>query len=120
MGRSKLWFAIATIFTLVNVVGAPLALFAGEWMHLLTHIVLGTVGAMFMWRFAGARRAEALAGAARGNELRADRQLDELQQSVDAIALEVERLGESHRYAAKLAAERVAAENARREKEGGS
>jgi len=115
MRRSKRWFLIAALFTLINVVGAPLALVAREGMHLTLHIVLAAVGAFFMWHFAGARRREASLARSDdgGDALRADRQMAELQQSVDAIAVEVERIGESQRYAAKLAAERAAAEKAR-------
>ncbi|HMC55819.1 MAG TPA: hypothetical protein VKH19_11635 [Gemmatimonadaceae bacterium] len=115
MRRSKRWFLIASIFTLINVLGAPLALVAHEGMHLTLHIVLAAVGAFFMWHFAGARRAEAALGGAQveGDAAGAERQMAELQQSVDAIAVEVERIGESQRYAVKLAAERVAAEKAR-------
>ena len=113
MTRSKGWFITATVFTAINVLGAPYALFSGEWMHFFLHVTLGAVGALFMWRFAG--------GSARAdttpNRAVAPERLAELQQSVDAIALEVERIGESQRYAAKLvqerAAERAAAEKRR-------
>jgi len=105
MTRSKGWFIAATIFTIINVLGAPFALFSGEWPHFMVHVVLSAVGAFAMWRFAGGARRTAAAGPAI-----AERQLSELQQSVDAIAVEVERIGESQRYAAKLAQERVAAE----------
>ncbi|MEO6525547.1 MAG: hypothetical protein ABIP93_02870 [Gemmatimonadaceae bacterium] len=36
-----------------------------------------------------------------------DAQLEQIQQSVDAIALEVERIAEAQRFSAKLLAERV-------------
>jgi len=106
MTRSKGWFIAATIFTLINVLGAPLAVFSREWPHFFVHVLLTGVGVFFMGRFAGGARRVAANDAA-------ERQLAELQQSVDSIALEVERIGESQRYAAKLAAERVAAEKAR-------
>jgi hypothetical protein len=38
-----------------------------------------------------------------------DRRLDRLEQSVDAIAVEMERVGESQRFLTKLMAERIAA-----------
>ena len=50
---------------------------------------------------------------ARGQELprpqQADERLEQLQQSVDSIALEVERIAEAQRYTAKLLAERAPA-----------
>ena len=115
MRRSRRWFIIASVFTLINVLGAPLALVAREGMHLMLHIVLAAVGAFFMWHFADARRADvAPVGTADGGDAgRAERQMAELQQSVDAIAVEVERIGESQRYAARLASERAAAAKAR-------
>jgi hypothetical protein len=106
--RSKRWFSVATIFTLINLVGAPLALFAGEWLHFGSHVVLTAVGALWMWWVAGGRRSVVQ----RPDTPLADRQLAELQQSVDSIAVEVERIGESQRYAAKVAAERAAADRA--------
>jgi hypothetical protein len=39
----------------------------------------------------------------------ANDRLDQLQQSMDAVAIEVERIGEAQRFATKLAAERAQA-----------
>lgn len=44
-----------------------------------------------------------------------DERLEQLQQSVDAIALEVERIAEAQRFSAKLLAERVDASAAKAE-----
>ena len=44
-------------------------------------------------------------------EQEADPRLDRLQQSLDAIGLEVERIGEAQRFTTKLVAERVDADS---------
>ena len=100
--RAKLWFVVASLFTLVNVGGAVMAAVAGEALHAAAHVVLVFVGAYFVWRLAPqARRQEMLA--AEGTDPR----LERLQQSLDAIGLEVERIGEAQRFTTKIVAERV-------------
>lgn len=100
--RSKLWFVAASLFTLVNLGGAGMAAVAGEGLHTAAHVALVLLGAYFVWRLAPrALRQEMLA------EEEADPRLERLEQSLDAIGLEVERLGEAQRFAAKLVAERV-------------
>ena len=102
--RAKLWFIVASLFTLVNLGGAGVAAVAGEGLHTAAHVVLGLLGAYFVWR---------LAPRARGQEIlaeeEADPRLERLQQSLDAIGLEVERIGEAQRFATKIVAERAAA-----------
>jgi len=99
--RAKLWFVVASLFTLVNVGGAVMAAVAGEALHAAAHVVLVFVGAYFVWRLAPqARRQEMLAE-------EADPRLERLQQSLDAIGLEVERIGEAQRFTTKIVAERV-------------
>jgi hypothetical protein len=46
-------------------------------------------------------------------EHREDTRLERLEQSVDAIAIEVERVAEAQRFVSKLLAERSAADNGR-------
>jgi hypothetical protein len=100
--RSKLWRIGAALFVFINVGGAVEAAMMGERIHAGVHVgllVLGLVGYL-VWR---------LAAHARQNLPRAqqaDERLEYLQQSVDAIALEVERLGEKQRFSEKLRAER--------------
>jgi len=101
--RAKLWFVVATLFTLINVGGAGMAAVAGEGLHTAAHVALVILGAYFVWRLAPrARRPEML------TEEDADPRLERLQQSLDAIGLEVERIGEAQRFTAKLMAERAA------------
>ena len=104
-GRAKLWRAVAVVFTLVNVVGAVYALAMDETMHAVTHLSLLAGGFVF-WQV---RRSW-------GNDLpdavtapQIDSHLDHLQQSVDAIAIEVERIGEGQRFARKVLEGKLAA-----------
>ena len=100
MGRRiGLWQVVAAVFTVVNLVGLGMAMAAGEQMHSGIHVALSLLGAYAMWRLSG-RRASAATLDEMGNP-----RLEQLQQSVDAIALEVERIGEAQRFNAKLHAE---------------
>lgn len=100
--RSRLWLGLASVFTLINAGGAVFAAAATEAMHTAVHVVLLAVGAYAVWRLA--RRAR------RQNPpslQSADSHLEQLEQSVDAIALEVERIGEAQRFMVKLQQERA-------------
>jgi fatty acid desaturase len=99
--RTKIWLAVATIFTLINLGGAPYAAILGEGPHAAVHVVLFIVGVVWMWRLTQGAGREQLPTAQP-----ADQRLEQLQQSVDAVAIEVERLGEAQRYREKLEAER--------------
>jgi len=104
--RSRLWWAAAVLFTLINLGGAVVAAVQGEGLHAVGHVVLLLVGAAWMWRLAN-RPGQQDVSSFEPSEQR----LEQLQQSVDAVALEVERIGEAQRFIVKLAAER--AENRR-------
>jgi hypothetical protein len=101
--RSKIWLSAATIFTVVNVAGAGYAAAMAEGPHAGLHVVLGALGLWWMWRvvapYIPANDALALGEAER---------VEQLQQSVDAIAVEIERIGEAQRFTAKLEQERAA------------
>lgn len=98
--RSKLWRVAAALFVLINVAGAAYAVWVGEPVHAAVHVAL-VLGAYLGWRLGpwGRRQDPAPAQLA-------DARLDYLQQSVDAVALEVERIGEAQRFSDKLRAER--------------
>jgi hypothetical protein len=96
---SKLWRLAAALFVIINVAGAVYALRMGEGGHATTHVALLVVG-FIGWQFAPWKRRQTPAP-----EQVPDARLDYLQQSVDAVALEVERLGEAQRFADKLRAE---------------
>ena len=97
--RIGLWQVVAAVFTVVNLVGLGMAMAAGEQMHSGIHVALSLLGAYAMWQLSG-RRPSAATLDAMGNP-----RLEQLQQSVDAIALEVERIGEAQRFHVKLEAE---------------
>jgi len=98
---SKKWRVAAAAFILINLGGAGYAAAMGEWVHAATHVGL-LIGGYLMWPLVPGAREEDLPQA----EL-SDGRIEYLQQSVDAIALEVERIGEAQRFNEKLQAERV-------------
>ena len=102
MTRSvKLWRVGAALFTVINVGGAAYAAWMGEPVHAAVHVVL-VAGTYLWWRRATWARRQVVPPAQLPDE-----RLEYLQQSVDAIALEVERIGEAQRFNEKLRAERV-------------
>ena len=98
--RSKLWRVAAALFVLINVAGAGYAATMGEPLHAGIHVAL-LVGAYLGWRLGPWARRQTPAPAQLP-----DARLEYLQQSVDAVALEVERIGEAQRFSDKLRAER--------------
>ena len=97
-GRSRLWRWAAGAFIVINVLGAAFAIAMGEPMHAASHAVMLTLGYL-AWLVWPARR--------RRDPERAqldDSRIEYLQQSVDAVALEVERIGEKKRFDEKLKA----------------
>jgi len=100
--RSKIWLAVAVLFTVINLAGAVFAAVRAEVLHASTHVVLTLLGAYAVWRLAPRhsarrlwRRGEAGSPAIAG-EL-SDR-LTHLEHAVDAVAIEVERIGEGQRF----------------------
>jgi hypothetical protein len=108
--RSKVWWVAAVLFFLINLGGAVAAAMGGEWLHAAAHAVLLLPGAYLVWRLAPRRyadriwpRVEAVEADASG-EL-TDR-LSNLEQSLDAVAVEVERVGEGQRFMTRFFAEK--------------
>ena len=105
MRHPKRWLIGTSIFTLINVAGAPFAFMAGEPWHGAAHVVLAVAGAYVLSRLAPRfqrNRQQQLVESGG-----AERQLDRLQQSLDAIAIDVERVGEAQRFMTKIAEERA-------------
>ena len=100
-GRIGVWKVVAIVFTVVNLVGLGMAMAAQEQMHSGIHVALSVLGAFALWRLSNRSEREAPAGAGLS-----DPRLEALQQSVDAVALEVERIGEAQRFQTKLQTER--------------
>jgi hypothetical protein len=97
--RKKVWLTAAVLYVILNGGGAVYAALRGEGMHAATHVALLLVGVIGygVWSVASRSRERALKGGGASDE-----QLRYLQQSVDAVALEVERLGEAQRFSEKL------------------
>ncbi|MFN2398528.1 MAG: hypothetical protein ABR543_07775 [Gemmatimonadaceae bacterium] len=100
--RSKIWLVVASLFTLINLAGAGYAAALGEGLHTALHVGLMFPGAYLMWRLWPRAGRHDPPRVHRGEE-----RMEQLQQSVDAIAVEVERIGEAQRFTAKLQQERV-------------
>ena len=101
--RSKLWSLAAGAYAFVNLAGTIWAAVEGEEMHMMLHIFLLLLGlaAYLGWRLARRGQPRNLPLPQLGDE-----RLEYLQQSVDALALELERVGEAQRFSDKLRAER--------------
>lgn len=101
---SRFWRVAAVIFLIGNAAGAIYAFVQGEQMHAEMHLAL--FGAAFVgYAFTRAAQARNLDVAAPVPEME-DARVAELQRSVDAMALELERLGEAQRFREKLEAQR--------------
>ena len=109
--RAKLWRAGAILFGIINLAGMGLALAMDEMMHAMAHVFLlflGT-GAYLLWKtvttWATSQSDQRLSQASpmsssgrNPTQQLADPRIDYLQRSVDALALEVERIGEAVRF----------------------
>ncbi len=103
--RSKGFWVAAVIFAAVNLAGAVLAAWEGEALHAALHVALACLGAYGVQRLAppGARRLwpwRQSAIAAASPEL--TNRLTNLEESVDAVAIEVERIGEGQRFMTRI------------------
>ena len=100
--RSTIWLVVALAFTLLNLGFAVAAAVTGEPIHAGVHVVLMLVGAWFttrIWRREHPEAAELPDGTP-------DR-LTNLEQSIDAVAIEVERIGEGQRFMTRALTERA-------------
>ncbi|HJQ52771.1 MAG TPA: hypothetical protein VJ825_02900 [Gemmatimonadaceae bacterium] len=106
--RSRIWGIGAGVFGIVNLLGALLAMRMGERAHADVHLILFLLSALayLAWRAVNrGRRGQLAVDAGEVDSASADPQIEYLQQSVDALALEVERLGEAQRARERLRAE---------------
>ncbi len=103
--RSKVWLA-AVVFTVINFGGGVIAAAQGEPIHAGVHAGLLLLGGYFAWRLAPMRYARRIwrpAGSAiAGPTHELIDTLTHLEQSVDAVAIEVERIGEGQRFMTRL------------------
>lgn len=101
---SKIWRVVAGLYAFINVGGLIFAWAQDEEMHAMLHLFLILIGVAgyIGWRLARRGVPEEIPQA----QLAAEKQrLEYLQQSVDAMALELERVGEAQRFADKLRVE---------------
>lgn len=103
--RTRIWLSVAGIFTVVNLAGAVYAGFMGEVGHAGSHVALTVIGGWITWRLMSRNRI-----VAPDSVPISEARLEQLQQAVDAVAIEVERIGEAQRFHEKLQAERMQAE----------
>jgi hypothetical protein len=96
-GPRRGWKIALGVFAVMNIGGGIYALVTGEVMHASAHAALLAVTLAFWPRGSAPAPATALEDVPQ-----IDLHLDHLQQSVDAIALEVERIGEAQRFAQKV------------------
>jgi hypothetical protein len=104
--RPIVWLVGAVLFVLVNFAGGVYAYAQGELLHAGVHAVLLLPGAYVVWALAArryARRGESAIPALSGDL--SDR-LTHLEQSIDAIAIEIERIGEGQRFMTRLLTEK--------------
>ncbi|HEY9514915.1 MAG TPA: hypothetical protein VIQ74_04470 [Gemmatimonadaceae bacterium] len=101
--RSKIWLVVAVLFSFVNLAGAIFAAAQGEMLHAGVHAALVLPGAYLAWRLVprrdarrGEHHSEESVIPAAPREL-TDR-LTHLEQAIDAIAIEIERIGEGQRF----------------------
>lgn len=107
--RSGIWLAAAVVFVVVNLLGAGMAAMGGELRHAALHAALLLPGVYLVSRLSPSRfgrsdeRAAASDGTLPSGEL-ADR-LTHLEHSLDAAAVEIERIGEGQRFMTRLFSE---------------
>ena len=113
--RARLWRAGAVLFGIINLAGMGFALAMDEMMHAMAHAFLLFVGlgAYLLWKTVTTwattpssdelSQASALPSSSSDSTLKlSDQRIDYLQRSIDALAVEVERIGEAQRFKDKL------------------
>lgn len=114
--RVSRWQIAALIFGVINAGGAVFAFAQGETSHALTHVGL-LLGTFVFWQVISPSSPQASQETV---PHQIDSQVERLQQSVDAIALEVERIGEGQRFINKLQQEQSEREPLERNPTSGS
>ena len=101
--RLRVWRAAAAAFIVINLGGGIFAAATGEVMHAAVHVVLLVIG-IAAYSGLRARRVDTDALPAETTE-----RLKNLEQSLDALAIGVERVGEAQRYQTKILDEKTKA-----------
>lgn len=101
--------AAAALFVVINSAGALFAAVRGEALHAGVHVVLALLGTYFAWQLSPWRAGRAAVAAPDGEY--ADR-LTQIEESVNAVAVEVERIGEGQRFMTRVLSEEGTPERA--------
>jgi len=105
--RIPVGLVLAVLFTLVNIGGGVYAGMMGEVRHAGLHVALSLAGVYVTWILMARRRTEAAQLAPTGEAApELSSRLTHLERSLDAIAVEVERVGEGQRFMTRLFTER--------------
>ena len=102
--RSTLGLVATVVYFLINVVGAVYAAYMAEPMHAGIHVALLLPGAWMLSRLRATRVAAAVGSPEPFGEV-PDR-LTNLEQSIDAVAIEVDRISEGQRFMTNFLATR--------------
>ncbi|MGK2962225.1 MAG: hypothetical protein ACSLFK_08775 [Gemmatimonadaceae bacterium] len=102
-GRGLWWRVAAAVFAVGNAASAVYHVAIGEIGPATVHAGLA-VGTLVFWQSVFQRKSKPDYSA---DSQQVDSRLDNLQHSLDAIAVEVERLGEGQRFAQKILAGRT-------------
>ncbi len=100
--RIKLWPVVVVVFLVGNVAGGVYAAMQGELIHACVHGLLTIPALYFAWRLVPPREARVelpLAGQPSGALTDS---LTHLEQSLEAVAIELERVGEGQRVMTHL------------------
>jgi hypothetical protein len=103
--RSGYWLAAAAVFTVGNLAGGVVAAVQREWMHASIHVGLTLIGAIATWQLVQRREARVLSSASTaslGDDTRVENRMTQLEQSIEAIGIEAERIGEGQRRITEL------------------
>ena len=106
--KHRAWIVVASLISLVNLVAVWFAAQPGEPWHATAHALLALLFGLGAQRLALRDKRSADAGAVTRQELegRLATESNQVARAVDAIAVEVERIGEGQRFLTKLLKER--------------
>jgi hypothetical protein len=107
--RSRIWLVVAVLFSLVNLAGGVYAAAEGEPLHAGIHVVLLLFGVALVRRLAAGRDARRIwrrKGSVTPAQPELTDRLTHLEQSVDAVAIEIERIGEGQRFMTRFFSEK--------------
>jgi hypothetical protein len=99
--KHRAWIPIAWLLSLGNVVATWFAAQPAEPWHATIHALLAALFGVGAQRLMDRRRAPLRAESVLGDD-----RMERLEQAVDSIAVEMERVGEGQRFVTKLLAER--------------